>query len=266
MLLLVGPDWGVATISANAEMLGLGDAQSWLSRPIADMLGDDAVHEIRNRMAWLGSERALAHDYAIRLGPAQATYDLQVRMHGDHYLIEAEPTVEQRLPDSIGMARSMMDRVSGHDFREIADSGLRQIRALTGFHCVTLYDRDGNVLTANAAATVSERADEKGPDGLEFPRVIVDRDAECVALLGHEIDVTARRSSFCEPDDVERGRLSRHGFAAGMALPLGIDGERVGTVVAHHRTPKRCGAERRAVAGLLADRLAARMTRHGWKP
>lgn len=266
MLLLVGPDWRVATVSANAGMLGWGEAETWLGQPIVDLLGDDAVHEVRNRMTWLHGERALAQDYGLRLGPDDKPYDIQVRMLGDHYLIEAEPAVEARLPDPVGMARSMMDRVSGSDFREIADIGLRQLGALIGFNRVVLCDRDGTVMASNAAGTVPPLDCESLPSALDFPRVIADRDAECAPLLGHEVEKTARHSTFVAPGEDEKGQLANLGITAAMSLPLRIDGEHVGTIHAHHRSPKRCGAERRAVAGLLAERLAARMTRHGWKP
>lgn len=266
ILLLVGPDWRVATVSQNAAQMGLGEAEGWLGQPIADVLGDDAVHEVRNRMTWLFSDRALAQDFGLRLGPDQAAYDVQVRLHGDYYLIEAEPAAESRLPDPVGMARSMMDRIDGTDFQKIADNGLRQARALTGFHRVVLCDRAGAVLASSAAGAAAAPDCASLPGADAFPRVIADRDAECSPLVGHKVEETARLSTFVEPDEGERTLLAAIGVAATMSLPLRIDGEHVGTFHAHHRSPKRCGAERRAVTGLLAERLAARMTRHGWKP
>lgn len=264
--MLVGPEWRVETVSANAGMLGLGEADAWLGQPIADMLGDDAVHEVRNRMTWLFSDRALAQDYGLRLGPAQAPFDIQVRMHGDHYLIEAEPAAEARLPDPVGMSRSMMDRVSGSTFLDFADSGLRQLRALTGFHRAILCDREGVAMASSAPGSAAQPDCDSLPGAKDFPRLIADRDAECAPLLGQEVEQTASSSTFDAPNDGEIKQLTSLGVAASLSLPLMIDGEQVGTLHTHHRSPRRCGAERRAVAGLLAERLAARMTRHGWKP
>jgi GAF domain-containing protein len=51
-----------------------------------------------------------------------------------------------------------------------------------------------------------------------------------------------------------------------MTFPLRIDGAPVGAVHAMHPSPRRCGAERRSVAHLFAERVAARMARNGWKP
>lgn len=266
MLLLVGPGWRVETVSANAGMLGLGEPEDWLGRPIVDVLGEDAVHEVRNRMTWLNSDRAMAQDYGLRLGPGDAAYDLQVRMIGDHFLIEAEPVAEKRLPDPIGMARSMLDRIGGGDFLEIATSGLRQLRALTGYNRLTLCRRDGIPMASSAAGTVPTLDEGPLPDSRDFPRVIADFAAAGAPLLGHAVEETARQSTFAAPDAEETERLTGLGIAAALSLPLRIDGENVGTIHAHHRSPKRCAAERRAVAGLLADRIAGRMARHGWQP
>ncbi len=61
-------------------------------------------------------------------------------------------------------------------------------------------------------------------------------------------------------------QLRGNGVAATMVLPLGIDGELVGAIHAEHGSPRRCGAERRSVIHLFAERLIARMARRGWKP
>ena len=74
------------------------------------------------------------------------------------------------------------------------------------------------------------------------------------------------RSAFLAPGESQASRLTGLGIAATMSLPVRIDGELVGAVHAHHAHPRRSGAERRAVAMLFAERLAARMARHGWAP
>jgi len=68
------------------------------------------------------------------------------------------------------------------------------------------------------------------------------------------------------PDEAERKRLAVIGVAATIALPLHIDGQLVGALHALHNSPRRCGAERRSVAHLFAERLVARMARCGWQP
>jgi hypothetical protein len=97
-------------------------------------------------------------------------------------------------------------------------------------------------------------------------RLIADRDAEPVPLVGDETSHLLSRACYLAPEDADLAALNEQDIAATMELPLRIDGEYVGTVHASHSSPRRCGAERRSVAHLFAERLAARMARHGWAP
>jgi light-regulated signal transduction histidine kinase (bacteriophytochrome) len=265
LLLLIGPDWRVEAVSANAGELGKGEAESLLGQPLTELIDEDSIHALRNRMAWLSGEDSLVRDYGVSWGGT--LYDVHARRQGGCYLIEAESAVEPRLPDSIGMAQSLLDRIAATDFLAIAEQGLRQLRALTGFDRLILCDRADNILGTSERGAMALLIDhwEGSPDCI-VPRLIADRDAKDHALLGSEGNASLRRSAFIAPDFEERDRLSALGIAATMSLPLRIDGERVGAIHAHHPTPRRNGAERRAVAELFAERLAARMTRAGWRP
>ena len=90
--------------------------------------------------------------------------------------------------------------------------------------------------------------------------------SEPVPLVGDERASLLSRALYLAPDDRAVEALANQGIAAIMALPLRIDGELVGAVHASHPSPRRCGAERRSVAQLFAERMAARMARHGWRP
>jgi light-regulated signal transduction histidine kinase (bacteriophytochrome) len=95
LLLLVGPDWRVETISANAGQLGRGSPETLLGRPLAQLIGSDAIHALRNRMSWLSGDDGVVHDYGVRWQGSDTTLDIQAHREGDDFLIEAEssPTV-----------------------------------------------------------------------------------------------------------------------------------------------------------------------------
>jgi light-regulated signal transduction histidine kinase (bacteriophytochrome) len=266
LLLLVGPDWRVETISANAGMLGRGTPETLLGRPLAQMIGSDAIHALRNRMSWLSGDDGVVHDYGVRWRGSDTSFDIQARREGDDFLIEAEPSVEARLPDGIGMAQSLMDRIIGDDFRDIAEQGMRQLCALTGFNRLMLCGRDGTIVASGHRNGIPPLNEPNWPDMPEHPQVVADRDAEPVQLIGSIDSELAERSAFLAPGEQRVSRLMELGIAATMSLPVRIDGELVGAVHAHHAGPRRSGAERRAVATLFAERLAARMARHGWAP
>lgn len=259
MLLLVGPDWQVETVSANVAMLGDYRPSAIVGQPLADLIGSKAIHALRNRVSWLASDESEVQDFGVQWG--DLTLDVRATRDEDRYLVEAELAVEPRLPDGIGIVRSMTDRLSSDDPYDMAEQAMRQLHSLTGFDSLMLCDRKGGLIASGDANAIGEPI-----EAAAIPRLVADRDAEPVPLVGDELNALISRAAYLAPDGGDLDRLASNDIAATMALPLRIDGELVGTVHARHSSPRRCGAERRSVAHLFAERLAARMARHGWQP
>jgi light-regulated signal transduction histidine kinase (bacteriophytochrome) len=260
LLLLIGPDWQIETVSANAGMLGDHKPSALIGQPLADLIGSKAIHTLRNRLSWLSSGESEVHDFGVEWGGV--TLDIRASRDEDHYLVEAELAVEPRLPDGIGMVRSMSDRLTGGDPAKMAEQAMRQLVALTGFDRLMMCGRGGEVIA-------SAGRDQGAPfvmKSCNVPKIVADREAEAVPLLGNTDSPILARAGFLAGETDRLELLERHGIAAAMSLPLRIDGEPVGTVHAFHPAPRRCSAERRSVAHLFAERLAARMARHGWAP
>lgn len=259
LLLLVGPDWQVETVSANVAMLGDCRPATVVGQPLADLIGSKAIHTLRNRLSWLSSDESEVQDFGVQWG--DITVDVRAAREEDYYLVEAELAVEARLPDGIGMVRSMSDRLSGEVPRELAGQAMRQLAALTGFERIMLTDRSGSVIAAN-----QDPATRISNGKINLTHLIADRDAEPVPMIGNEDSRLLARAAYRAPAGSECAELEQLGIAATMALPLRIDGELVGAVHAHHSSPRRISAERRSVAHLFAERLVARMARRGWNP
>lgn len=259
LLLLVGPDWQVETVSANVAMLGDCRPATVVGQPLADLIGSKAIHTLRNRLSWLSSDESEVQDFGVQWG--DITVDVRAAREDDYYLVEAELAVEARLPDGIGMVRSMSDRLSGDGPRELAGQAMRQLAALTGFERIMLTDRSGSVIAAN-----QDPATRISNGKINLTHLIADRDAEPVPMIGNEDSRLLARAAYRAPAGSECAELEQLGIAATMALPLRIDGELVGAVHAHHSSPRRISAERRSVAHLFAERLVARMARRGWNP
>jgi GAF domain-containing protein len=257
LLLLVGSDWQVETVSTNVQMLGDYRPAAIIGQPLADLIGSKAIHTLRNRLSWLSSDESEVQDFGVQWG--DVTLDIRATRHGDRHLIEAELAVEPRLPDGIGMVRSMSDRLSGGNPAAIARQAMIQLGAVTGFEHLLLIDGQGDLIAGNRqespALTMAPAA---------TARQIADRDAEPVPLAGNEGSPILARATYLAPDAEQRASLGQLGFAASMALPLRIDGQPVATLYAFNRSPRRCSAERRSVAHLFAERLVARMARLGW--
>ena len=258
LLLMVGPDWAVETVSANVAMLGDHRPAAVVGQPLADLIGSKAIHTLRNRLSWLASDESEVQDFGVQWG--DVTLDIRATRHGERHLIEAELAVEPRLPDGIGMVRSMSDRLNGDSPGSIARQAMIQLGAVTGFEHLILIDRQGMLVAGNREASAGLNL---AP--VDIARLIADRDAEAVPLVGHEGNPVLSRAAYLAPDSEQSASLEQSGFAASMALPLRIDGQLVATLHAFNSSPRRCGAERRSVAHLFAERLVARMARLGWQ-
>jgi light-regulated signal transduction histidine kinase (bacteriophytochrome) len=257
LLMVIGPDWQVETVSANVAMLGEFRPAAVLGQPLADLIGSKAIHTLRNRLAWLSSDESEVQDYGVEWGDVM----LDIRAtHGEGcYLIEAELAVEPRLPDGIGMVRSMSDRLTGNEPVDLAGQAMRLLHSLIGFERVVLCDERGEVIASNQKSdTIANN------EVVKLVRLIADRDAEQVPMVGNEENEILSRAAYVAPASDEVERLAGLGIAATMSLPLRIDGDLVGSLHASNSVPKRIGAERRSVAHLFAERLVARMARRGW--
>ena len=258
LLLLVGADWRVETVSANVAMLGDFRPATVIGQPLADLIGSKAIHTLRNRLSWLSRDESEVQDFGVQWG--DVTLDIRATRHQDCHLIEAELAVEPRLPDGIGMVRSMSDRLDGRDITSLARQAMIQLGAVTGFEHLRLCDREGKLIACNR---------NSGPDfdvpPVDITRLIADRDAEPVPLVGGDGNGLLGRASYLAPDGDQIAALEGMGIAATLALPLRIDGELVATLHGLNSSPRRSGAERRSVAHLFAERLVARMARMGWE-
>lgn len=256
LLLVVGPEWQVEAVSANVAMVADIEPEAVLGQPLSDLIGSEPTHTLRNRVSWIARDDGEVLDFGVRWGAMTA--DIRATREGRRYLIEAEPSLEPRLPDGIGMVRSMTDRLSGSDAVALADRAMRQLQALTGFERVWLCDARGAVVAGAEAGQECGQADTL--------RLVADSSTESVELIGSDGQDMASRAAFRAPDEPELRAHADDGAAASMTMPLRIDGELAGTLHASHSRPRRCGAERRSVAHLFAERLVARMMRHGWSP
>lgn len=257
LLLLVGPDWRVETASANVGMLGGIRPADAIGQPLADLIGSKAIHALRNRLAWLASDESEVQEFGAQW--ADVTLDLRAIRNNERHLIEAELAVEPRLPDGIGMVRSMSDRLSEGEPLALATQAMHQLAALTGFERLLLADRNGKPIAANGPLESAP-----GVGTIDLTSLVADRDAEPVPLIGDVASRLLSRGAYLAPAADQCAQLEACGVAATMSLPLKIDGQCVAALHAHHSTPRRTGAERRSVAHLFAERLVARMARQGF--
>lgn len=270
-LIAVSTDWLVSRASENlAEHVGLGWEEA-CGRPLDRVLSEEAVHDIRNRLAHLQGEDSVERLLRVRLKPDLPEYDMAIHFSHNMIIIEGEPSGPVGHEDIGITVRSMMMRQSqAASMQNFRLSAVRQIRAITGFDRVMLYrfDQDG------AGEVVAESVVSKRESflGLRYPstdipkqaralyvrnvlRVIADlqdRGARIMperGLDGQPIDLSMSVLRSVSPVHIEY--LSNMGVRASLSISVICEGRLWGLIACHHYSPLRPSLEQRTAAELF---------------
>ena len=250
-------EWLVTAVSANlAEFLGT-TAEDALGQPITVLIPNDAIHDIRNRMALLRSEDNVEHLFQFSLTDNDRHFDLAIYRNGSGFGIDAEPTVERGFGDATGILEGMLSRVApSDDIGQLCDQACNQLRALTGFQQVVFSTSAGPLgqsVRAGAAPIGIQVALE------DCDMVVFDRDAASVPIHVTDKDWMPQRLTLRSPTDSEIARLTAMGASAALIVPLYRDGRAWGQAACYHGTSRHVSAERRSIARLFASIMSLRI-------
>ncbi|WP_082545621.1 MULTISPECIES: HWE histidine kinase domain-containing protein [unclassified Sphingomonas] len=270
-LLAVSTDWLVGRASENlADHIGVAwDAA--LGQPLDKVLSEDAVHDIRNRLAYLQGEDSVERLLRIRLKPDLPEYDVAIHFSRSTIVIEGEPSGPVGHEDIGITVRSMLMRQSqAGSMQTFQLNAVRQIRAITGFDRVMLYrfDQDG------AGQVVAESVVSKRESflGLRYPSTDIPRQARALYLRnvlrviadlqdpgarilperdphGQPIDLSMSVLRSVSPVHIEY--LSNMGVCASLSISVVCEGRLWGLVACHHYSPLRPSLEQRTAAELF---------------
>lgn len=254
--LRLSSDWLVTALSANIGKFLAADSVDTLGRPVTELLSEDAIHDIRNRMALLRSDQSIEHLLQFALVADGKPFDLSIYRAGEGFAIDAEPSDGHGLGDATGIVEGLLARVATtDDVESLCNETARQLRALTGFDRAVLCGK-GKLLGQSARA---------GPDHPDYAAVmrdiddltLFDRDAEPVEVLVDAQDTQARsRSTLRLPSKTELTGLATVGARAALIVPLTRDGQPWGHVGCFHGVPRQIGAVRQGVARLFSRIIA----------
>ena len=257
--LRLSSDWLVAAVSANIGDFLPAVSGNILGRPVTELLSEDAIHDIRNRMALLRSDQSIEHLLQFALIADGKPFDLSIYRAGEGFEIDAEPSDDHGLGDSTGIVEGMLARVAtAKDVESLCNETARQLRALTGFDRAVICG-DGKLLGQSARAA---------PDHPDYAAVmrdiddlaLFDRDADPVEVLVDAQDSQGRsRSTLRVLSETELAGLATIGARAALILPLTRDGQPWGHVGCFHGVPRHIGAARQGVARLFARIIALRI-------
>ena len=272
VLFAVTSDWIVARVSANVGDFVGRDPEAMLGSQLDDVLPPGTVHAIRGAMQGLQGEDAVERVFGVPLTEGGASHDLALYLSDRLIVVEAEPSEHEQL-DSMNVVRSMITRLQKErDPAAFRRAAVRQMRALTGFDRVMLYqfahDDSGEVV---AESVVSGQEPYMG---LRYPasdipkqaralykrnwlRLIADVDAEAVPVLpsrgarGEPLDLSMSVLRAVSPIHLEY--LRNMGVRASMSVSVIVDGKLWGLFACHHSQPLRISLERRTAAELFGQ-------------
>ncbi len=259
-LAVVSPEWLVERVSANiADFFGQ-PAEAVIGRPLADLLGGDAVHGLRNQLALLRDPDSIARLFGCPAGTVGERFDFSLQLDGQRVVIEAGRASGIEHGDTIATIRALIGRLEGLPaLPAMLDQAARQLRALTGFDRVALY-RTGQ---EGGAAIAAQTARGLGALPLALsaadfavlrggPAAIADCNAECIALVPPGSLAAALTRA---PDQATRQRMRADGFVASLHFPLTVAGVDWGLIACHNPRPRVPTAERLSALGLYAQML-----------
>jgi light-regulated signal transduction histidine kinase (bacteriophytochrome)/CheY-like chemotaxis protein len=277
-LLALSTDWLIRRVSANADRFFGIAAEDLLGTSAIEILGEHAVHTLRNRLAMLRGPDAVERVFGLPVANGNS-FDFALHMLDDMVIVEGEESESEPPADAGSAIRAMMARLdaTGDDasfFRE----GARQVRALTGFDRVMVYrfDTDGSGLVAAEAARpgIGSFLDLRYPASdipqqarklyLRTPfRIIADVDDVPVPILpqrderGAPLDLSLSVLRAVSPIHVEY--LRNMGVGASLSISIIVEGQLWGLFACHHYAPRRPSFERRSLAELFGQMFALKL-------
>lgn len=269
---LLACDAGITVVrrySANA-MAMLGTDGDLKGRQIADLLGEEVTHDLRNAIAQAPDASRPAVIAHIRL-PNGVHFDIAVHRHQNGAILEFEPSLRRTQP--LQLAREMIGRIKGiTDIDLLIASSAKLVRSVLGYDRVMIYrfEEDGSGKVTSEA----KRSDLESFLGQYFPatdipsqarvlymqnpiRVISDARGIRVPLLPEEdesrlpLDLSFAHLRSVSPIHCEY--LRNMGVAASMSISVILDNTLWGLIACHHYTPKTLTMSERIAAEMFGE-------------
>ncbi len=252
-LVALANDWTITRASANLVSFLDIDASAAIGTRLDSIIGADAVHDIRNRMAMLyatGSERF----FNVKLLSTEKLFDISLHFVGEFLVLEGEFARSFDRIEAASMVRAMMSRLAtAATLPNFHRDAARQIRAITEFDRVMIYQFD-----ASGAGKVIAESTRSGVEsflGLHYPasdipqqaralylrnsfRIIADVESITVPLLpeaktaGQALDMSSAITRAVSPVHIEY--LRNMGVNASMSISIIVGGTLWGLIACHH--------------------------------
>jgi len=276
-LIALSEDWSIEAVSANIRDFVECEAEDMIGRPASEVLAENAIHALRNRLALLRDPEGIERLLACALIEGGQEFDVTIHFSQGRIIVEAERATARTFGDVTGTLRGMFARLDeAPDLTAFLAAAARQMRALTGFDRVMIlrFEEDGRgriVAEYSRGGVPSLLGKHLPPDHLPL------EERRCLQRsslhLSAEIDAELTPliiASGSEPPDLSRAalrplapaycdELRRMDARAAMSIALNVGGSLWGVIACVHHTTRSPGFERRSIADLFAQLLALRI-------
>jgi light-regulated signal transduction histidine kinase (bacteriophytochrome) len=281
-LIAISADWIVQHASRNTkEVLGI-DYDSMVGLPLRQFLPAGTIDRLRDRLSTASSENAMARLFGFDIFGDGRLYDISTHQSNNSFVFEFEAKSRGTDHDELAIVAPMMRRVAAEkDMRSVSHAAAEQLRRLTGFDRVMVYqfgpEGDGSVIaeardendtetyldTRFPASDIPRQARELYKRSLL--RLIADVDAPVSPIEpqfspeGEPLDLSLAVTRAVSPIHLEYLRNMK--VRASMSVSIIIRGELWGLFACHHREPLYIDYERRTALELLAQFYAYEIER-----
>ena len=273
-LIAISADWIVQHASRNAEqILGLSP-DDLVGMPLMNFLPASTIDKLRDRLQTSNGRDSVARLFGYDVFGDGRLFDISAHQSDLSFIFEFEAKSRGTDHDELAIVTPMMRRISTEkDIHAVSERAARQLRELTGFDRVMVYqfgpEGDGSVI-----AEAKDDLDSETYLGLHFPasdiprqarelykrsllRLIADVDDEVSPIEpqyspeGAPLDLSMAVTRAVSPIHLEYLRDMK--VRASMSVSIIIRGELWGLFACHHRDPLYIDYERRTAIEMLAQ-------------
>ncbi len=255
--------------SANLARLFPARAEGFIGLALRDLLGSATAHALRNGLARAGEAPRPALLPRQPVTGLAGLYDFAVHPSRDRTIIEIEAAGEAD-PFALDRLRALIDRMApARALNRLTPMAARLVQAMLQWDCVTILrlESDGARVLVQQKRLDWPDAEASAVLGADFPeaaraalsaarlRFVADVAAAPVGLAGEtRPDLGGAHLRAADPDEISRGHAA--GFSALLSLPIRVEGELWGVLLAHDRAARSMTIDERALFELFGDYLS----------
>lgn len=279
LLVLREVDFTILQVSANSAFFTGYAPEALLLRPLSMIISPDQIAYLQSVVEHETLDQNPLYIWTIPFNGSSMLCDGILHRHQGCLILEFEPVVA--IPpgnhDTYRMVRNILARIQPIvDFQHFCDATVREIRQLTGFDRVMMYQFDSDGHGSVIAEAVSP--DHESFLGLHYPasdippqaralyllnwlRIIPDARYTPVAILSAPIaecvlPLDLSYSVLRSVSPIHREYLANMGVVASMSVSLVHDGMLWGLIACHHYTPHYLSCMLRSACEVLAQSVS----------